>query len=154
PSRLVDLGCGTGLDAVRMARRGHEVTATDWSPLMVERTRARATQEQLAARVQAVAVGAHELERLGLPDGALDGAYSNLGPLNCAPDPGAGGGGGGGWVRRGGALVSGVIGRVCRGGLASYLARGRGARARVRSARGGVPVGMNRHTIWTRYYTP
>jgi ubiquinone/menaquinone biosynthesis C-methylase UbiE len=32
-SRLVDLGCGTGLDAVRMARTGNYVTATDWSML-------------------------------------------------------------------------------------------------------------------------
>jgi len=29
--RLLDLGCGTGLDAVRMAHRGHRVVATDWS---------------------------------------------------------------------------------------------------------------------------
>ena len=29
PSRLLDLGCGTGLDAVRIARHGHAVTATD-----------------------------------------------------------------------------------------------------------------------------
>src|SRR5262249_24108436 len=29
PSRLIDLGCGTGLDAVRMADRGHDVLATD-----------------------------------------------------------------------------------------------------------------------------
>jgi SAM-dependent methyltransferase len=154
PGRLVDLGCGTGLDAVRMARRGHEVTATDWSPLMVERTRARAAAEQLASRVHAVAVGAHELERLGLPEGALDGAYSNLGPLNCVPDLGAVARECARLVRPGGALVFTVIGRVCPWELAHYLARGRWARARVRFARDVVPVGMNRHTIWTRYYTP
>src|SRR6516162_8769734 len=44
PSRLIDLGCGTGLDTVRMARAGHRVTATDWSALMVERTAERAAQ--------------------------------------------------------------------------------------------------------------
>src|SRR5215468_6447163 len=37
-SRLLDLGCGTGLDAVRMGQLGHLVTATDWSPAMVRRT--------------------------------------------------------------------------------------------------------------------
>src|SRR6267154_4423551 len=36
--RLIDLGCGTGLDAVRMAKLGHLVTAADWSPGMVQRT--------------------------------------------------------------------------------------------------------------------
>src|SRR5215469_1528252 len=47
-SRLVDLGCGTGLDAVRMAHAGHHVTATDWSAAMVRRTADRARDERLA----------------------------------------------------------------------------------------------------------
>src|ERR1700689_5388736 len=63
-SRLIDLGCGTGLDAVRMARSGHRVTATDWSPQMVERTHNRAARERVSERVQAYALGAHELQRL------------------------------------------------------------------------------------------
>src|SRR5258707_12767185 len=86
-SRLIVLGCGTGLDAVRMARVGHHVTATDWSPQMVARTTDRAEREALANRVQAIAVGAHELHRLDSV-AAYDGAYSNLGPLNCVPDLG------------------------------------------------------------------
>ncbi|HKF98720.1 MAG TPA: methyltransferase domain-containing protein, partial [Steroidobacteraceae bacterium] len=53
-SRLLDLGCGTGLDAVRMAQHGHFVTATDWSPAMVRRTEERAGRAQLSGRVQAV----------------------------------------------------------------------------------------------------
>src|ERR1700722_8166096 len=35
---VVDLGCGTGLDAVHLASLGYRVTATDWSPQMVQRT--------------------------------------------------------------------------------------------------------------------
>ena len=62
--RLIDLGCGTGLDAVRMARAGYDVTATDWSRRMVERTRHRAEGEQLTDRVRAITVGAHELSRI------------------------------------------------------------------------------------------
>src|SRR4249920_2858968 len=64
PSRLIDLGCGTGLDAVRLAHAGHHVTATDWSAKMVERTAERAASERVVERVRALAVGAHELERL------------------------------------------------------------------------------------------
>jgi len=41
-SHLIDVGCGTGLDAVRMAQLGHRVTATDWSRQMVQRTNDRA----------------------------------------------------------------------------------------------------------------
>src|SRR5579859_3269253 len=40
-ARLLDLGCGTGLDAAYLAARGYAVLATDWSQAMVERTRAR-----------------------------------------------------------------------------------------------------------------
>src|SRR5215831_20124760 len=75
PSRLIDLGCGTGLDAVRMAHSGHRVTATDWSAKMVERTAERAARDGVAARIDALAIGAHELQKLP-GDGEYDGAYS------------------------------------------------------------------------------
>jgi len=151
-SRLIDLGCGTGLDAVRMAQFGHRVTATDWSPSMVKRTRERAAHEHMSEAVQARAIGAHELHRL--EGQAFDGAYSNLGALNCVPDLSV--------VARecarllapGGRLVFSVIGRVCPWEIAYYLSQGRWARVTVRYARAVVPVGMNNHTIWTRYYQP
>jgi SAM-dependent methyltransferase len=152
-SRLLDLGCGTGLDAVRMATLGHQVTALDWSPEMVRRTAARAAHAQLSARVQALAVGAHELERLEAA-GSYDGAYSNLGPLNCVPDLAAVAAQCARLLKSGGALVFTVIGRVCPWELAHYARRRRWARIGVRYARGAVPVGMNGETIWTRYYAP
>ena len=153
PSRLMDLGCGTGLDAVRMARAGHRVTATDWSALMVERTAERAAQSGVAGRVSTVAIGAHELDKLP-GDGEYDGAYSDLGPLNCVPDLDAVARECARLVRPGGSLVFTVIGRVCPWEIAHYFKRGRFSRAAVRFTRGVVPVGMNKRTIWTRYYGP
>ena len=153
PSRLIDLGCGTGLDAVRLAHAGHRVTATDWSAKMVERTAERAASEGVAERVRALAIGAHELERLE-GDGSYDGAYSDLGPLNCVPDLAGVARECARLLRPGGSLVFTVIGRVCPWEIAHYLKRGRLARAAVRFARGAVPVGMNKRTIWTRYYGP
>ncbi len=152
-SHLIDLGCGTGLDAVRMAGLGHQVTATDWSPQMVERTRDRAEHAGLAGRVQALPVGAHEMERL---DGrhAFDGAYSNLGPLNCVPDLGVVSRECARLLQPGGALVFTVIGRVCPWEIAHYALRRRWDRVALRFARHVVPVGMNKRTIWTRYFTP
>ena len=152
-SQLLDLGCGTGLDAVRMARRGHRVLATDWSTAMVERTAARAREAGVADRVRASAIGAHELERLA-GEGMFDGAYSNLGPLNCVPDLADVSRGCARLLKRGGTLVFTVIGRVCPWEIAYYLWRRRWSRAQVRFARNAVPVGMNRHTVWTRYYSP
>jgi SAM-dependent methyltransferase len=152
-SRLIDLGCGTGLDAVRMARLGHFVTATDWSPQMVSRTRDRARNERLAERVETVVVGAHELCRLGAT-GEYDGAYSNLGPLNCVPDLAAVSRECARLLKPNGALVFTVIGRICPWEIAHYLRQGRWGRVKIRFARSVVPVGMNNHTIWTRYFGP
>jgi SAM-dependent methyltransferase len=152
-SRLIDLGCGTGLDAVRMARLGHEVTATDWSPQMVRRTQDRAARELLSDRVQALAVGAHELHRIENA-GGYDGAYSNLGPLNCVPDLADVSRHCARLLKSRGVLVFTVIGRICPWEIAHYLGRLNWPRARVRFARGVVPVNMNNRTIWTRYYGP
>jgi SAM-dependent methyltransferase len=150
---LIDLGCGTGLDAVHLAQLGYRLAATDWSPLMVQRTAARAADAAVAERVRAINVGAHELQRLD-EDGAFDGAYSNLGPLNCVPDLAAAARECARLLRPGGTLMFTVIGRFCPWEIIHYLRRGRWARAKVRFARNVVPVGMNNHTIWTRYYTP
>lgn len=153
PSRLIDLGCGTGLDAVRMAHRGHHVTATDWSPNMVARTLARAEHEGLNSRLTAVAVGSHELQGLTESD-TYDGAYSNLGPLNCVPNLGELSRECARLLKPGGSLVFTVIGRFCPWEILHYSRQRRWLRVRVRFARGMVRVGMNNHTIWTRYYTP
>ena len=152
-SRLIDIGCGTGLDAIRMARLGHQITAIDWSPLMAQRTGERAARAQLQSRVQAIAVGAQQLEKLG-GEGSYDGAYSNLGPLNCAPDLAVVSRECARLLKPGGALVFTVIGRICPWEIAHYLRRRRWARVHVRFARNFVPVTMNKHTIWTRYYRP
>ncbi len=152
-SHLIDLGCGTGLDAVRMARQGHHVTATDWSPAMVARTRERAQAAGVERRVEPLVLGAHELQRLG-GRGIYDGAYSNLGALNCVPDLQQLAHEAARLLRPGGRLVFTVIGRLCPWELAHYLARGHWRRATVRFARDFVPVGMNGETVWTHYYGP
>jgi ubiquinone/menaquinone biosynthesis C-methylase UbiE len=152
-SRLIDIGCGTGLDAIRMAQLGHHVTATDWSPQMVQRTSDRAKRERLTDRVRAIAMGAHELDRFN-PPGTYDGAYSNLGPLNCVPDLGDVSRECARLIKPGGALVFTVIGRICPWEIAHYLRRRQWTRVMVRFARGLVPVGMNKHIIWTQYYGP
>lgn len=150
-SRLVDLGCGTGLDAHEFARRGYHVLATDWSPSMVERTRQRAEAASLESRLTAAHVGIQQLDGI---EGAFDGMYSNFGPLNCAPDLPAVADQCARLLRRDGLLVFSVIGRICPWEIAHYAARGRFKRAAVRAARGMTAVGMNGHTIWTRYYLP
>ncbi len=50
PGRAVELGCGTGTNAVRLARQGFDVTAVDLSPLAVERARQRADEAGVRVR--------------------------------------------------------------------------------------------------------
>ncbi|MGH8158791.1 MAG: class I SAM-dependent methyltransferase [Rhodanobacter sp.] len=150
-SRLLDLGCGTGIDAVEFARHDYQVVATDWSPQMVERARRRAAAAGMEFRVTTAHVGVHQLDRL---DGEFDGIYSNFGPLNCAPDLGAVAAECLRLLRPGGKLVFSVMGRICPWELGHYALRGRFKRAGVRAARGATAVGMNHHTIWTYYYLP
>lgn len=152
-SHLLDIGCGTGLDAVRMAERGHSVLATDFSPHMVERTHGRAAGAHVSDRIRTAVIGAHELQRI---EGSriFDGIYSDLGPLNCVPDLTQVSHECSRLVRPEGRLVFTVIGRWCPWEIAYYASRADWTRIRVRFARDMTPVRMNGHTVWTRYWTP
>jgi 2-polyprenyl-3-methyl-5-hydroxy-6-metoxy-1,4-benzoquinol methylase len=81
-SRLLDVGCGTGLDSLFLARRGFKVTGTDASPLMVAELRRKASAEELdlAARV------ADADEICASPSGSFDGIISAFAALNTVPD--------------------------------------------------------------------
>jgi SAM-dependent methyltransferase len=153
-SHLLDLGCGPGGDAEHLARRGHRITAIDWSPAMVAEASRRVRAAAVADRVDVLQVGIHELDRLAASHGAFDAAYSNFGPLNCVDDLPAAARLIAARLRTGGVLVASVIGRVCPWEIALYLSRGNAARAVVRFRRGLVPVPLEGRTVWTRYYTP
>jgi len=45
---VIELGCGTGADAVYLAKAGFDVTAVEFSPIAMERARARAEMEGAA----------------------------------------------------------------------------------------------------------
>jgi SAM-dependent methyltransferase len=148
---VLDLGCGPGTDDDYLATRGYRLTAIDWSTAMVDEARRRVRAAGVADRVEVMALGIHELDRLAPV--TFDAAFSNFGPLNCLPDPGRAAHLIADRLRPGGVLVASVIGRVCPWELALYLARGDWARARIRFARTLVPVPLDGGTVWTRYYT-
>jgi SAM-dependent methyltransferase len=51
PGTVLELGCGTGADAVLLARRGFEVTAVDSSPTAIERARERVDLDDVLVRL-------------------------------------------------------------------------------------------------------
>ena len=71
-SSLLDLGCGTGDDAVMFSERGVHVTGIDSSAEMVRIARDRGVDARLCA-----------LENLGDLPGTFDAVWSNFGALNC-----------------------------------------------------------------------
>jgi SAM-dependent methyltransferase len=83
-SRVLEIGCGTGEMALRLAAAGREVVATDISPAMIEAARRAAEGRPGATRVTWRVAAAGQLTQLA--PGPLAGAYSNFGPLNCEPD--------------------------------------------------------------------
>lgn len=85
-SRVLDLGCGTGVDACWLAGRGVTVRALDESSAMLEvaRRRARSLAESLASFERCDLGQGDELEKI-LGEQPIDGAYSNFGALNCLP---------------------------------------------------------------------
>jgi SAM-dependent methyltransferase len=151
-SRLLDLGCGTGLDAVYLAQHGYEVVAADWSPEMVARAERRAAETGMSHRVSVRTAGIQDLA--ALHGERFDGLYSDLGPLNCVPDLGAAPAACAALLNPHGKMVVSVMGRSCPWENLYYGLRGELGRARLRLARGAVPVNLNGHTVWTRYYAP
>lgn len=75
---ILELGCGTGEDALWLAERGLHVTATDVSESML------ATAKAKCAGNPRVQVEMLDLRRLPVTAStSFDGVYSNFGPLNC-----------------------------------------------------------------------
>ena len=84
--RILDIGCGTGVDACFLAERGIEVVACDSSSRMISVAQRRiADLPQSAASVQLHLLPAEEISNLG-DGGRFDGAFSNFGAMNCVAD--------------------------------------------------------------------
>jgi ubiquinone/menaquinone biosynthesis C-methylase UbiE len=84
-AHILDLGCGTGIDAAHLAGAGIRVHATDISGAMLQATRKRLEREGITDRVT---VELRALEDLPLLQrrGPFDGAISNFGVINCVRD--------------------------------------------------------------------
>ena len=91
---VLELGCGTGEDALYLARQGIHVTATDASEKMLEVARAKTAGNPLVRveRLDLVALTPQpppphgEGEREATPLSDFNGVFANFGVLNCLSD--------------------------------------------------------------------
>jgi len=133
--RVLDLGCGTGEDAVHLAHRGVEVVAVDRSPEMVAAARAKIDDAGLGSLIEIRRAAIEELE---VREGSFDGVVSNFGALNCVGDLAAVAAAVASAVRPRGRAVLCVMGPLVPWEWLWFLLRGQPRSAFRRLRRGGV----------------
>jgi SAM-dependent methyltransferase len=83
--RVLEINCGTGVDALHLAQRGVRVLACDSSPRMVGRARRRVQSARLGHAVDLRILATEGIAQLELK-GPFDGVLSNFAGLNCIQD--------------------------------------------------------------------
>jgi ubiquinone/menaquinone biosynthesis C-methylase UbiE len=76
---ILELGCGEGNDSIYFAQAGHEITATDFSDVVIAQNRERYSHSSLQFKVQDIS---HPLR---FPDCCFDVVYARL-SLHYFPD--------------------------------------------------------------------
>ncbi|HMB72981.1 MAG TPA: class I SAM-dependent methyltransferase [Gammaproteobacteria bacterium] len=80
--RIIEIGCGTGEDAIRLAQRGYDVLATDASRRMLDIAREKALRAGCRQRIEFAHLPMQQLAR-ELEGERFDGVFSNFGVFNC-----------------------------------------------------------------------
>jgi SAM-dependent methyltransferase len=124
---ILDVGCGTGEDAVHLGRHGIHVSAIDASGEMVKLASARG--------VAATQLAVEELDRI---HATYDGVLSDFGALNCIADVGAVAASLARLIRPRGYAVVCLLNRTCAWEMACFGLHLRGRSALRRLRRGGV----------------
>ena len=115
-SRVLEVGCGTGLDTTFLASRGVSVVACDPSEEMVSRALRRLARAGLERRATVLPCGLQDLSSFvdALTEaGGFDGIVSNFGALNCVQHLSPLRALVERHLRSGGAIVLGLMGRSC-----------------------------------------
>ena len=166
--RVLDLGCGTGIDAMWLLDRGVRVTAIDISAEMIRILREKASRRGFAEKdppnpatltasrpLETHVLSLDDLERF-LPEeeGLYDGAVANFGSLNCVQDLPRLCKTLARLIRPGGYVVAAVMNRTCAWETLYHLLRVRPRRAFRRWGEGMKTVNVGGHLIEIWYPSP
>ena len=147
--RVLDLGCGTGEDAVHLASSGMRVVAVDASPAMLARARSKAVASGVGQSMRMVELSLERLDELDEQE-PFDAVLSNFGALNCVADLTALGRSVARRTTSAARLAFCVMGPVVPWEWVWQLAQGKPNEALRRLRRGGIRW----HGITVRYPTP
>jgi ubiquinone/menaquinone biosynthesis C-methylase UbiE len=135
--RILEIGCGTGVDASFLANRGVRVLACDNSRAMIEVASQRIAQANQSSFVSLRTLAAEDLAGLkGEP--CFDGVFSNFGALNCVEDLRGVAINLARLLRPGATAMLCLMSRHCAWELAWYLAHGDPQKAFRRIGRGKI----------------
>lgn len=84
--RVLEINCGTGIDALHLAERGVRVVGCDISQRMIELAQLRVGSTRFRNAVEFRTLATEEIARLAGEQGRFDGAFSNFSGLNCVED--------------------------------------------------------------------
>lgn len=154
-SRILEIGCGTGLDTAFLASQGIRVVACDPSEAMVGRALSRLANAGLGARVRVMPCGLENLavflDTFGEHE-PFDGIVSNFGALNCVECLEPLSSLTTSSLRPSGAVLLGLIGRSCAIEAMYFLLTGRRRLIRRRRADGAVAVPIAGLDVQTFYH--
>lgn len=77
---LLDLGCGSGEDAIFLAKKGYEIFAIDISQNMINQAQKKAEKSGVSDKISYHTLRIEQIGKLRLP--RFDSIYSSFGPLN------------------------------------------------------------------------
>jgi SAM-dependent methyltransferase len=119
--RVLDVGCGTGIDAIALARLGVSVVGIDGSAAMIQRLNEKVADAGLKGLVEARVLRIQDLDTLA--GERFDGAVSAFASLSSLPDLAGFARDAARLVRPGGRLVLHLLNRFSLWELLGYLAR-------------------------------
>ena len=149
-ARLLEIGGGTGEDALWLAQRGRQVLMTDASPLMVRIAASKFAG--LPGAAAEVCAAEDLLDLASRTPTRFDGAFSNFAALNCVEDLEPFARGLARLLRPGAPALLVIFGRVCPGEWLVETLRGRPRNAFRRLAAGDQPARLGGREFTVRYH--
>jgi ubiquinone/menaquinone biosynthesis C-methylase UbiE len=156
--RILEIGCGTGTDALFFAGHGYRVVALDPSSEMVAVASEKTLLAGFSNAVEFHQANAERLDELVKLYGAasFDGIFSNFGALNCVAELRLFARGAAHLLRPGGMMLLNIMPPICPWEIGYYLFRGQPTEAfrrwRGRSGTPGVSVNVGQQEIQTYYH--